>query len=182
MSVVGAPGSGKTALAAVLAGCLGAPHIELDAIFHQPGWSPLEDGEFVARVTELTKSPAWVVDGNYSAVRQLVWREVDTVIWLDLPLSVVLPRIIRRTVGRVAHRTELWNGNREPFSNLWSLNPEKSIIAWTASRHQVLRRRYSGAMIDPRWSQLTFVQLRSSTQVAQFLKNAERFTRTEGVT
>ena len=33
-------------------------------------------------------------------------------------------------------RQELWNGNREPFSNLWSLNPEKSIIAWAASRHR----------------------------------------------
>jgi hypothetical protein len=123
-----------------------------------------------------------VVDGNYSAVRELVWQEADTVVWLDLPLSVVLARVIGRTIGRVVHRTELWNGNRESYSNLWSLNPEKSIIAWTASHHHVLRRRYSEAMEDPRWSHLTFVQLRSTTQVAQLLKNTERFTRAEGVT
>ncbi len=48
-------------------------------------------------------------------------------------------------------REELWNGNKEPLSNLWSLNPEKSIIAWTATRHRVYRRRYAEAEPDPRW-------------------------------
>lgn len=180
--MVGSSGSGKTALAAALAGCLGAAHIELDGIFHQAGWTELGADEFAARVREATSSPSWVVDGNYSTVRELVWQEADTVVWLDLPFSQVMARIIRRTLERVVRRTELWNGNREPFSNMWSFNPETSIIAWTASRHQLVRRRYSAAMEDPRWSHLTFVQLRSSTQVAQFLKNAERFTRAEGVT
>jgi adenylate kinase family enzyme len=165
-----------------LAGRLGSPHVELDGIFHQPGWTTLGPDEFAARVRESTTSPSWVVDGNYSAVRDLVWQEADTVVWLDLPLTLVLVRIIGRTVGRVVRRTELWNGNREPYSNLWSLNPEKSIVAWAVSRHQILRRRYSEAMLDPRWSHLAFVQLRSPTQVDQFLKNAERFTRAEGVT
>ena len=50
VSVVGAPGSGKSTLAARLAGRLGATHVELDAIFHQPGWTALPADEFRRRV------------------------------------------------------------------------------------------------------------------------------------
>jgi len=39
-------GSGKTTLAGSLAGRLGDPHIELDGIFRQAGWTPLDPVEF----------------------------------------------------------------------------------------------------------------------------------------
>lgn len=40
LSVVGNSGSGKTTIAAELARLIGAPHLELDSVFHQPGWVP----------------------------------------------------------------------------------------------------------------------------------------------
>jgi len=143
--------------------------VELDCIYHQPDWTPLGEEEFRARVTEATESPHWVVDGNYSVVQEVVWQKADTVVWFDLPYAAVLWRTIRRTVRRTITREELWNGNKEPFSNLWSLNPEKSIIAWTASRHKVYRRRYAVAEIDPRWDHLEFVRLRSQADADAFL-------------
>ena len=82
------------------------------------------------------------MDGNYSTVRDMVWDRADTVVWFDLPYAVVMARTIRRTVRRTVTRQELWNGNREPWSNLYSFNPEKSIIAWAATRHRVYRQRY----------------------------------------
>jgi len=147
-----------------LARVLGAPSIELDAIFHQPGWVPLEDDTFRTRVAEATGAPRWVVDGNYKAVRELVWERADTVVWLDLPYAVAMARTVRRTVRRTVTRQELWNGNREPWSNLWSFNPEKSIVAWTATRHGVYRRRYGEAEHDQRWAGLRFVRLRSQRE------------------
>jgi adenylate kinase family enzyme len=169
VAVVGCSGSGKTTLALELARALGAPHVELDAIYHQPGWTPLSDDEFRARVAEATEAPRWVVDGNYSVVQEVVWQKADTVAWFDLSYATVMGRTIRRTVRRTATRQELWNGNKEPFSNLWSLNPEKSIIAWTASRHKVYRRRYAAAEIDPRWDHLEFVRLRSQADADAFV-------------
>src|SRR5512138_2189086 len=37
--VAGTSGSGKTTLAARVAAVLGAPHIEIDSLFHGPGWT-----------------------------------------------------------------------------------------------------------------------------------------------
>ncbi len=99
----------------------------------------------------------------------VVWARADTVVWFDLPYAIVLGRTIRRTVRRVITREELWNGNKEPFSNLWSLNPEKSIIAWAATRHRVYRGRYAEAEHDPRWGHLRFVRLRSQGEADAFL-------------
>jgi adenylate kinase family enzyme len=175
---VGCSGSGKTTLAAALARQLRAPHVELDAMYHQPGWTELPDEEFKSRVDLATTPDRWVVDGNYSSVHDVIWTKADTIVWFDLPLFLVLSRTIRRTLRRVVTREELWNGNREPFSNLWSLNPERSIIAWAATRHGVYRRRYLAAENDPRWSGLQFVRLRSQgeadTLVAAATSGAER--------
>jgi adenylate kinase family enzyme len=169
VAVVGCSGSGKTRLATALAQSLGCPHVELDAIFHQPGWTPLGDDEFRRRVQGAVDAAHWVVDGNYSVVRDIVWGAADTVVWVDLPFPTVMSRVIRRTLRRVVSRTELWNGNREPWSNLWSLNPQRSIIAWSATRHRVYRARYAGAERDPRWAGLTFIRLRSQQAADQFL-------------
>ena len=123
MSVVGVSGSGKTTLAAEIARRLGAPHLELDSVFHQPGWEPLPEQQFRTRVAEFVAGDRWVVDGNYSIVQDLVWRRADTVVWLDPPRSQVMRRIIRRTLRRVISRAELWNGNRESWSNLLRADP-----------------------------------------------------------
>jgi adenylate kinase family enzyme len=170
--VVGCSGSGKTTLARSLARALGAPMIELDAIFHQPGWEPLDDDSFQSVVRQATSGPSWVVDGSYSTVRDIVWDKADTVVWFDLPYAQVLVRTIRRTVRRTVTRQELWNGNVEPWSNLYSWNPEKSIIAWAATRHKVYRQRYSEAEQDSRWEGMTFVRLRSQREADAFLAGA----------
>jgi hypothetical protein len=152
-----------------LARTLGTVHVELDSLYHQPGWIPLADDAFRVHVAAATEPETWVVDGNYSIIQDITWGRADTVVWFDLPYVTVMARTIRRTVRRVFTREELWNGNREPLSNLWSFNPEKSIIAWTATRHRVYRRRYRDAEIDPQWAELRFVRLRSQAEAAAFL-------------
>ncbi|MGI8652668.1 MAG: AAA family ATPase, partial [Geodermatophilaceae bacterium] len=113
VSVVGVSGSGKTTVARVLSARLNAPHIELDAIFHQPGWVGLDDEEFSRRVDEATMGDSWVVDGNYSRIQEIVWSRADTVIVLDLPRWRVMSQLLVRTLRRGWTGQELWNGNRE---------------------------------------------------------------------
>ena len=126
VAVVGCSGSGKTTLAAALARALGVPHVELDSIYHQPGWTPLGDEEYRARVAEATEQrPAgWSTAITRSCRTSCGGRPTPSCgSTCRTPRSWHAP--IRRTVRRTATREELWNGNREPFSNLWSLNPRE---------------------------------------------------------
>ena len=166
---MGNSGSGKTTVARALAARLGIPLVELDAIVHQPGWGELPTSEFRRRVEACVAQDSWVVDGNYGRVQHLVWSRADTVVWLDLPRRVVVSRVVRRTVGRVVLRRKLWNGNREPWSNLWSRDPMKSVIAWSWTHHAASRERYESAMTDPEWSNLRFVRLRSQREIKRLL-------------
>ncbi len=79
VSVVGTSGSGKSTLARSLAGALGADLLELDSIYHQADWVPLSDEEYRRRVFAVAAGERWVIDGNYSRVRDIVWARADTV-------------------------------------------------------------------------------------------------------
>ena len=170
--VVGNSGAGKSTVAAALAGRLDAPHVELDGIFHQPGWTPMPREEFRERVAAVVAGDRWVVDGNYSSASDIVWERADTVVWVDPPRLTVTRRIIGRTLRRMASRQELWNGNRERWRNLFSLDPQQSVIVWSVRRHHVVRERYAAAQHDPQWTHLRFVRLRTSRDVAALLDAA----------
>lgn len=159
ISVVGNSGSGKTTLAAAIAAALNVPHLELDAIFHQAGWQPLETGLFRARVAEFVAADGWVVDGNYGKVQDLVWERADTVVWIDLPRHVVMRQLVSRTLRRMMTRQELWNGNTESWRYLLCLDPERSILVWAWTAHREYVQRYAEAQQDPANRHLTFARL-----------------------
>ena len=169
VSVVGTSGSGKSMVARELAAIRCVPYLELDSIYHQPGWTPLPTQEFREIVAARAAADGWIIDGNYSSVRQLVWARADTVVWLDLPKRTVMRQIIWRTLRRVARHEELWNGNRERWRNFFSLDPEQSVIAWAWHKHSDYRARYGAAAKDPANAHLTFVRLTSRRDVTRFL-------------
>ncbi len=170
--MVGSSGSGKTTLARALAERLGGSHIELDALYHGPDWTPPEPDDFRRRVGDALDAAegGWVCCGNYSGVqRPVVWPMADTVVVLDLPKATVMRRVVQRTVRRVLTREELWNGNREPFTNLCSWDPEKNVIRWAWVHHERYRDQYRRAATDPTWAHLDFVFLTTPREVDQLL-------------
>jgi adenylate kinase family enzyme len=156
-------------LARELAALLGVPQVELDGVFHQPGWAPLAEDEFQRVVAAAVAEDGWVIDGNYSAVRTLVWARADTVVWLDLPRRTVMRQVVWRTLRRAVTRQELWNGNREPLRNFLTWAPEESVISWAWHHHGTYRDRYGAAAVDPANAHLTFVRLTSRRGVRLFL-------------
>ena len=168
VAIVGSSGAGKSTLARILADRLGSPRLELDAIYHQSGWTPLPQPEFRARVHEFAGHDAWVIDGNYSHVRDLVLARADTVIWLRLPRRVVMRQVLRRTSARLFRRRELWNGNRESLRNVLSLDPERSIVAWAWKMHGKYDEDYAAVVAQAPAGQ-QWVVLRSRRQVRAFL-------------
>ncbi|MFC9995382.1 AAA family ATPase [Nocardia sp. NPDC127526] len=170
VSVVGTSGAGKTSLAREISRRLGIPYVELDAIHHQAGWTPMAEKEFRAAVAERIAQDAWVVDGNYHGkLGDLVWQRADTVIWLDLPRPLVMWQIVTRTVGRWVTGRELWNGNRERLRDMFSLDPEQSVIVWAWTTHARNRERYLRAEREPGYRHIEFIRVRSRRDIAVVL-------------
>jgi adenylate kinase family enzyme len=173
VSVVGTSGVGKSTFASSLALSLGCPFLELDSVYHQADWVPLATSVFRARVAAVVAGERWVIDGNYSKVRDIVWARADTVVWLDLPRRVVMRRLVWRTLRRVAGRAELWNGNRERWRNLLTWDRQESVISWGWHTFGSNRARYAAAAADPANGHLSFVRLTSARAVRRFLREAE---------
>ncbi len=133
--VQGTSGSGKSTLAAALANTFAVPYLELDNIFQQPNWTPLELGEFRRQAGSFVEQPRWVVDGNYSQVRDIIWPRATSIVIIDLPRRIVMTRVIKRTFLRILKREQLWNGNRESWSNALSRDPLRNIILWSWNTH-----------------------------------------------
>lgn len=166
VSVVGTSGSGKSTFSATLAARLRAPHIELDALHHGPSWTEASAEELIERVAAATAEGGWVADGNYHGkIGDLVLRQADTLVWLDLPLYVCLGRLWRRTSRRIRDDVELWNGNKEEWRNV--LVGWDSLFAWAIRAH-VQRRRAFPAELRRR-PHLTVVRLRSPAEVERWL-------------
>lgn len=131
IAVHGASGSGKSTLARILSARLGLPRTELDALFHQPGWTELATDAFRERVASVVAGERWVVEGNYRQVRDLVWARAELVVVLDPPRWVVVRQLLGRTLVRGVARRELWNGNRESLANLLSTDPGRNVVLWS---------------------------------------------------
>jgi hypothetical protein len=52
-----------------------------------------------------------------------------------------MSRITRRTLGRMITRAELWNGNREEWRYLLTLDPEINIVLWAWTQHRKYHER-----------------------------------------
>lgn len=169
--MIGSSGSGKTTVARGLAAEMGLPCLELDSVYHQPGWVPLDDETFRARVDEFTRADRWVVDGNYTShgVADVVWPRADTIVWLDLPRLTTTWQVIRRTLRRAVTREELWNGNREPLTNFYRLDPEKNVILWSWTRHRHVRKKYERHLAEGTWAHAEVIRLRTLGDVSAAL-------------
>jgi adenylate kinase family enzyme len=160
-------GSGKTTLAAEMARRLGAPHVELDALHWGPNWTlPTVEG-FREKVAGALSGERWVTDGNYSAVRDLVWGRAEMLIWLDYSLPVIMAQLVRRTLRRCLTREELWNGNRE---RLWEfLFTRESLWWWVLRTYRKRRRQFPELLALPEHAHLRVIRLRSPQAMREWL-------------
>ena len=167
VSVVGNAGSGKTTFARRLSSFLGCPHIELDALHWGPNWTPIPLKAFREQLETELIAEAWIVDGNYRKVRDLVWSRADTVVWLDFSLVVIMGRLVRRTAQRTMRREELWNRNRERLRD--HLLSRDSLFLWALQTHRRRQREFREWLRAPEYAQLTLVHLTSPRDAEKWL-------------
>ena len=66
---MGSSGSGKSTFAQRLSDITGIPMVSLDALYWKPGWIESDATEFETRVTEASRQPRWIMDGDLYLAR-----------------------------------------------------------------------------------------------------------------
>ena len=162
-----ASGNGKTTVGRALAERLDVPFVELDSIVHGPGWAEISDDELRRVLEPIVAGDGWVIDGGYRRkIGDLVLARADTVLWLDLPVHVWLPRLVRRTVRRIRDDEALWeSGNKEGWrTGFWGRD---SLIGYALRAHFDRRRRYPQEL-----AAYPVIRLRSQSEIDRFVRDA----------
>lgn len=172
IAVVGSTGSGKTTLAGLLADELNLKHIELDALHWEADWSAAPMARFRQRVTDALAADDWTIDGNYSKVRQIIWAQADTIVWLDYAFPLIMWRLFRRTMLRIVRRELLWGTNRESIRiHFFSRD---SLFWWAIKTYRRRRREYSDLFGRPEYAHLIRIHLTSPRETNAWLTHLRR--------
>jgi hypothetical protein len=97
----------------------------------------------------------------------MVPQAADTIVWLDLPLRVTVPRMLRRSARRLWRHTELWNGNRESLASV--LGGRDSLIYWGIKGNREYRQKLPVEFAGAQYAGKLVVRLRSPREVRSWL-------------
>ena len=166
--VVGTSCSGKTTLARRLATALGAQCAELDSLYWGPQWTPRPD--FQRAVLTVAQEPRWVIDGNYSRVRDAIWRRCTAIVWLDYSFGRVFAQALRRTARRVVMRERLYGGNCETLGN--AVFDRESPLWLVVRTHGRRRREFHDLFRRRQYGHATVIRLDTPAAAETFLTEA----------
>jgi adenylate kinase family enzyme len=171
--VVGTSCAGKSTFARELARALGCTRIELDDLHWGPDWQPKPRSEFRRLVNEAVAAQAWVADGNYSAVRDILWPRAEAIVWLNYSFPRVLRQALGRTVHRCLTREPLWHGNRESIRR--SFFSKESILVWVATTYHRRQREFGALRASGAHPHLSWVEFRHPAHASRWLASLIRW-------
>jgi adenylate kinase family enzyme len=96
VAIIGCGGSGKSTLAQQLGAIVNIDVVHLDRLFWQPGWVEPSKDAWQQVVQSVVAGERWIIDGNYGGTMDMRLNAADTIIFLDMPRSLCLWRIIKR--------------------------------------------------------------------------------------
>ncbi len=166
--IVGGPGSGKSTLARALGARTGLPVYHMDHLHWQAGWTERPMAEKLPMALEIEAKERWIFEGGLSKTYDNRAGRAGTLIWLDLPVSLRLWRVTKRTIVNAGHvRPDMADGCAEGFH---AGTPEYYGFIWR-TRHS--NRDKLNALIA-RWADtLDVVHLRSPRAVRQWLQELD---------
>ena len=164
VAILGSGGAGKSALAAAIAERTGLPVVHLDVTYWKPGWKQPSPEEFALALDAAVADERWILDGNFLRhdSEDPRFERADTVIFLDLPRTTCLWRVLKRRAQESGRpRSDLPEGCRESI--------DFTLLLWVwrypdRNRPQVLALIGSLEEVDVH-------RLRSSADVRRFVES-----------
>ena len=163
--IASASGNGKTTVGRALAERLDVPFYELDALHHGPDWAPATAEELRAKVEPIVASPGWVVDGSYRGkIGDIVPEAAELIVWLDLPVHVWFPRLLKRTARRLVRKR---SSGMQPRARRDVLHPTNSAVVYALRNYRTTRRTLGREL-----ARFPVARLRTPGEVERFLNDA----------
>lgn len=127
--ITGTTCTGKTTLGRKLSKELSIKQIDLDDLYFLPNWVEKQKYAFINDVdSELKKNNEWIVTGSYqSLLKETVWLEATTIVWLDYPFNLIIRRYFIRTFRRVFLKEKCCGENYETLAKTFS---KESLFLW----------------------------------------------------
>jgi len=98
-----------------------------------------------------------VVSGNYnSLMKDTIWQDANTIIWLNYPFGLVIHRFLIRTYRRVFLKEKCCGNNYESLGRVFS---NESMFIWILKTYSMRKRRMNawrkGIFSSKKWIELT---------------------------
>jgi adenylate kinase family enzyme len=115
--IVGGPGSGKSTLARLLGEKTSLPVFHMDMIHWMPNWEERPRAEKIRLARSVEIQDDWIFGGGLSVTYGERLARADTLIWLDVAVSVRFGRVLKRTFKHWGQaRPDLPEGCNEGFT------------------------------------------------------------------
>ena len=169
--VIGTSGAGKSTFAQQLAAAVPCRHLELDALYWGANWQAVPNEQFVPAVAAASHSERWVADGNYSAVRHILWPRATHVIWLNYSRWTVFTRLLRRTFVVATTKAPLSHGNRESLRRAFC--SRDSVLWWSMSTYAKNQSKYAALRASNAFAHLQWSEFTHPSQALTFLQQLQ---------
>ena len=167
--VIGSIASGKTYLAKIISEKFSIPYTDIDDLYWLPGWTRRPKDELYELARQAVSDQKWVLSGNNSGIRSMIFANADTVIWMDIPFRICLWRCFKRAIGNLVNHDELCNGNYESLGRLFF--SRYSILLWLVTTYAKRKKTCLEIMRNPEYKHINFIRLRNDHEVAEFVRS-----------
>lgn len=141
--IVGTSGAGKTVFGNKLSNRLGINCYNIDDYYWNKDWTPNSDEVFHRNIDDLVAQDDWILDGNYfftPGITEKIWSRADKVIYMDVPLSLSVYSVFKRSLFNALSGKKVCNGNDESLIRLFS---KDSIILWALKTHNQTKSEFN---------------------------------------
>lgn len=98
ISIIGAPGTGKTTLAKKLSKIYNIEVTHIDGIHHLDNWKIRDRNERDQILLNIIKKDKWIIDGTYKSTLNIRAKASDLIIWLDYSSLSQIKGILSRWI------------------------------------------------------------------------------------